>query len=143
MFVEWIIVRMSLVLLLLLACHPIPSQSQSEQTPTYPYTSGLKLGRVILIIQVTFCPGEFSLIWFIKYPDLTPFYIKLHALLITSGPDQSEELGMLDSDDVSISPPKKVIKTAVLEKVTVQLEYFDCLVQSCTCQMYIHSHQLF
>ena len=100
---------MSLVLLLLLACHPIQlviSQSQSEQTPMYAYTSGLKLGQVILIIQVTFCPGEFRLIWFIKYLDLTPFYIKLHALIIASGPDQSEELGMLDSDDVSISPPK-------------------------------------
>ena len=45
--------------------------------------------------------------------------------VMTSGPDQSNELSMLYdiNDDGSISPDSQV-----LEGLTVQLEYFDCLV---------------
>ena len=37
------------------------------------------------------------------------------------GPDQSVELGMLDSDNGRVSPQNRSLMTAVLEELTVQL----------------------
>ena len=46
------------------------------------------------------------------------------------GPDKSDELGVLDGDDGSVSlQNKSSLKTAVLEVLTVSLEYFDYSVQ--------------
>ena len=49
-------------------------------------------------------------------------------LITVFGPDQSDELGILDSDDGKVSPQNRSLVTAVLEELTVQLEYFDHLV---------------
>ena len=38
------------------------------------------------------------------------------------GSDQSEESGMLDNDDVSVSPQNRSLLAAVLVEATVQLE---------------------
>ena len=37
------------------------------------------------------------------------------------GPDQIDELGMLDSDNGRVSPQNRSLMTAVLEELTVQL----------------------
>ena len=52
--------------------------------------------------------------------------------------DQSDELDMLDSDNGRVSPQNWSLMTAVLEDLTVQLEYFDHLVQSHTSKIYSH-----
>ena len=54
------------------------------------------------------------------------------TLIMLYGPDQNDELGVLDGNDGRVSPRNKSSLTAVLDNLTVQLEYFDCLVQSCT-----------
>ena len=58
------------------------------------------------------------------------------------GPDQSNELGMLDSDNGSVSP-EDILKgsylTSGLDELAVTLEYFDCFVlilQSHTSNVY-------
>ena len=42
-----------------------------------------------------------------------------------SGHDQSDKFGMLKGDDGSISPQNRSLLTAVLEELSVHLEYFD------------------
>ena len=59
-------------------------------------------------------------------------------LITVFGPDQSDELGMLDSDNGRVSPQNRSLMTAVLDDLTVQLEYFDHLVQLHTSKIYGH-----
>ena len=48
--------------------------------------------ETVWIIWVMFCPGQAGLTWFIKYPGLTQ---TLHALIMVSEPNQSNELCMI------------------------------------------------
>ena len=48
--------------------------------------------------------GLTRFIQYTLYLGLTGFCIGLHALIIVSGPDQSNELSMFDGDDGIISP---------------------------------------
>ena len=45
---------------------------------------------------------------------------------MASGPNQSNELGVLDGDDGIVSPD--FLYHIYFEELTVQLEYFDCSV---------------
>ena len=51
------------------------------------------------------------------------FCIVLHALIMASVPDQSNELSVLDDDDGSVSPD--FLYHNYFEGLTLQLEYFD------------------
>ena len=68
------------------------------------YVSGLKLDEVIQFIKITFCPGQMDLTWFILYLDLTRILHWIMCVNNGTGPDQRNELGMLDGDDGSIPP---------------------------------------
>ena len=74
-------------------------------------------------MQVTFCLGQMGVNWFIKYLGLIGFCIILCALIMVSGPDCSNELRMVDSDDGSVSPVSP--QHNYLEVLTAQLEYYD------------------
>ena len=50
---------------------------------------------------VTFCLGQVCLAWFIKYLNLT--WILHWIKIMASGPDQINELNVLDSDDGNVS----------------------------------------
>ena len=63
------------------------------------YPPGLKPGRVIRVIQVTFCLGQAGLTRFIKYLGLTQILNWITCILLAFGSDQSNELSMLDGDD--------------------------------------------
>ena len=59
--------------------------------------SGLKPGWVIRVNQSCFCLGQVGLALFIKY--LVGFCIGSYVLIMASGPDQVNELKVLDNDD--------------------------------------------
>ena len=56
-------------------------------------------------------------------------------LITVFGPDQSDEF---DSDNGRVSPQNRPLMNAVLDDLTVQLEYFDHLVQLHTSKIYGH-----
>ena len=56
-----------------------------------------------------------------QYPDLTWILHWITYLIMVSGRDQSNELNVLDGDDGSVP-------SDYLDRLTVQLDYFDCLV---------------
>ena len=68
-----------------------------------------------------FHPGQVGRTWFIQYPDLTWILYCIIYLIMASGCDQSNELNVLDGDDGSVL-------SDYLDRLTVQLGYFDCLV---------------
>ena len=49
------------------------------------------------------------------------------ALIMASRADQSDELGVLDGDNDSVSAQNRSLLTAVLKGLTVQLEYLIIL----------------
>ena len=104
------------------------------------FTQGLKLGRVIRVIRfigVMFCLGETGLNQFMKLMDWPEFCMGSHLSIVVSGSDQSDELGVLHVDDGDASPQNRLSLTAVLDDLTVQLKYFNYLVQCHTFQKYI------
>ena len=78
----------------------------------------MKLGPVI---WVRFCLGQADLTQFIKHSGLTHILHESHALIMVFGPDQSNELSMLDGDDGSYL----LLLLKNLDGLTVQLEYFS------------------
>ena len=78
--------------------------------------------QVIWVIRVTLLSGSSGphLVY-----TISRFCIGSHVLIIVSGYDQSDKFGMLKGDDGSISPQNRSLSTAVLEGLSIQLEYFD------------------
>ena len=64
------------------------------------YNAELKPRQVIHVNRVTFCLGQLGQTQLIKSPD---FNLD-HVLIMPSGPDQSDELYILDNNDGSASP---------------------------------------
>ena len=57
--------------------------------------------NIVWVISVMFCLGHVGLTQFTKYPSLIQI---LRTLIMVSGPDQSNTLNVLDSDDGNVSP---------------------------------------
>ena len=51
---------------------------------------------------------------------------------MVSSPDQSDEFDVLNGNNDSVSPQNRSLLTAVSKGLTVELEYFDHSMQSCT-----------
>ena len=86
------------------------------------------------------CLDQAGLIQFIKHTGWPEFCMGSRLSLMVSGSDQSDELDVFHSDNGNVSPRNKLSLTAVLENLTVQLKYFNCLVQCSTLQKYNSDH---